>query len=153
MEKNAFFTVKVNQHALKVYLMGSMKCHSMWKALTEPESPEGQSKSHSYSQSLAVAHRECCTEGGTGGAASQMGWWVGFRGYRRGRRGRGAIWQWFGEITCLAPHPQPTWQHAYRSTNCYTNYRYQPYRHSCMTTPALAPGRNCRNPSQEIHLP
>jgi len=58
------------------------------------------------SQSLVVAHREWSMEGGTGGAGSQMGWWEGFCGYRRGRRGRRAIWLWFSEMTFLAPHPQ-----------------------------------------------
>lgn len=57
-----------------------------------------------------------------------MGWWAAFCGFRRGR---GASWQWFGEMTYLAPYPQhpqypqPTWHHAQCSTNCYTIYRWQ----------------------------
>lgn len=95
-----------------------------------------------------VAHWEWSTEGGTGGAASQMGWWVGFRGYRRGRRGRGAIWQWFGEMTCLAPHPQ----HPQPMATCLPLHQLlyklqvaeQQVQLQLMTTPALATGRNLR---------
>lgn len=60
--------------------------------------------SGSFSPSLVVAHREWCMKG-SGGAASQMGWWVGFRGYRRGRwrkRCHLAV-VWWDDVSCPSP--------------------------------------------------